>query len=323
MRSENEISAVERRQFGLSTLDQLGDVGLDDAAIKWRVQRAHQKSARRGVLVNPAVAETFEQRVLAAILAAGRDAYASHECAAQLWGLKLPRGAPVEIIAPLKKQHRLDGVKCHRSGHLEDHDHTVLDDIPITTPERTIVDISARFDMKVIGRMIDDALRRQITTLEKFIETADRLGSAPGRSRKKILILLSRRDAEVAKRESTLEDFVFDALRRFRMPLPTAQFPIRANGKDRRIDLCYPDVKLAIEAKGYESHGERASFDSDALRGNELLLAGFRLLEFTSAFTDWQIATQVAEALGGDPPTRPKKALTFAEWLSRRNRLCN
>jgi hypothetical protein len=37
------------------------------------------------------------------------------------------------------------------------------------------------------------------------------------------------------------------------------------------------------------------------------------MLEFTSAFTDWQIARQVARALGLPEPS-PKAQLTFAEW---------
>jgi very-short-patch-repair endonuclease len=135
------------------------------------------------------------------------------------------------------------------------------------------------------------------------------------------LTLLSRRDAGVGKRESTLEDFVFDAMRRFRLPVPTAQYPIWLNGRERRIDLCYPDVKLAIEAKGFGPHQTRSAFDADALRGNKLLLAGFRVLEFTSAFTDWQIAAQVAAALGAAKPTKPRTALTFYEWRRRRDRL--
>jgi hypothetical protein len=320
---ERKISAIEKAQFGITSRNQLNDLGLTRKAIERRVDKGVSERTRRGVLINAGVRTGFEQRVMAAILAAGTDAYASHECAGQLWKSPLPSAAPVEILSAMKLQHRLDGVKSHRSSYIDERDVTKLGVIPITTPERTIVDISARFDAKVIGRLIDDALRRKIATLDRFLETAERLGSAPGRSRKKMLMLLSRRDGDVAKRESTLEDFVFDALRRFQVPLPVPQHPIRLNGKDRRIDLCYPDVMLAIEAKGFDAHGNRAAFDSDALRGNELLLAGFRVLEFTSAFTDWQIAAQVADALGQATPTRPGRALSFGEWLRRRNRLCS
>jgi hypothetical protein len=320
---ERKVSAIEKSQLGLTSRDQLDELGLTRTAIEKRVLKGVSERARRGVLSNAGVAPSYEQRVLAAILAAGSGAYASHECAGQLWASPLPRAAPIEILSSMKLQHRLVNVKCHRSCYIDERDVTELEGIPITTPERTIVDISARFDAKVIGRLIDDALRRKIATLGKFVETAERLGSAPGRSRKKMLTLLSRRDAEVTKRESTLEDFVFESLRRFRLPVPVAQHQVLVNGRKRWIDLCYTDALLAIEAKGFDTHRMRSSFDSDALRGNELLLAGFRVLEFTSAFTDWQIASQVAQALGIDEPLRPKSVLAFPRWLAKRNRLCS
>jgi hypothetical protein len=79
---------------------------------------------------------------------------------------------------------------------------------------------------------------------------------------------------------------------------------------------------LALEAQGFDAHGRRAQFDADALRGNELQLAGFRVLEFTSAFTDRQIAQQVAEALGLPQPPIVGETLTFAAWLHRLEREC-
>ena len=67
---------------------------------------------------------------------------------------------------------------------------------------------------------------------------------------------------------------MFDALRRFGVRPPLAQYRVTVGGRPRRIDHCYPDLRVALEAKGYEYHGQRERFDDDALRGNELLLAG-------------------------------------------------
>jgi hypothetical protein len=89
-------------------------------------------------------------------------------------------------------------------------------------------------------------------------------------------------------------------------------------GVPRRIDCCYPDDWLALEALGFEFHGLRARWDDDALRGNDLQLAGFRVLHFTSAFTDRQIAEQVAEALGRRCEAAPGPDVTFSEWSASR-----
>lgn len=169
--------------------------------------------------------------------------------------------------------------------------------------------------------MVDAALRRRIATLTQIEAVIERLPSAPGRSRRKLLVVLSQRDGATARRESPLEDCVFEALQRFGLPLPEPQYPVAIDGRLRRIDLCYAERWLALEAMGFDPHRHRDKFDGDALRGNELQLAGFRVLEFTSAFSDWKIASQVAAALGLSQPARPSRPMTFVTWLRRRDRL--
>ena len=54
---------------------------------------------------------------------------------------------------------------------------------------------------------------------------------------------------------------------------------------------------LAIELDGWEEHGLRSAFDADRVRGNELVLAGWRLLRFTWSMTDAEIVAAVAVAI--------------------------
>jgi very-short-patch-repair endonuclease len=56
-----------------------------------------------------------------------------------------------------------------------------------------------------------------------------------------------------------------------------------------RIDLAYPDVKLAIELDGWEFHGGRTAFDADRARANDLVLAGWTVVRFTSRSADSDI----------------------------------
>ncbi len=319
---EREIAALEQAQFGAVSIGQLDAIGLSQDALYRRIEKGLQARGRRAIVLNPGVRPGFEQHVVAAVLAGGPGAFGSHDAAAQVSQMPLPMAATVEITTTLERRVRLRGVRCHRSGLIVDEqDICVVRGIRISTPERTIVDLSGRYDMKVLGRMIDDALRRRLTTIARLIEVTERLPPAPGRSQKKMRALLARRDDTVAERETFLEDFVFEALRRFGLPLPEAQFKIVVDGKDRRIDLCYGDHWLALEAIGFDPRRQRAKFDAEALRGNELQLAGLKVLEFTSAFTDWQIASHVARALGILEPRRPRNPLTFLEWCHRRNRL--
>jgi hypothetical protein len=319
MRDETGLSELEAEQLGLCTYRQLRARGFDDNAIQRRLGSGRLKRVRRGVYVNPSVPTTFEQELLAAVLAAGKTGFGTHESAGKMWEIPIPIFVPLEVTTILERQPRLPGVRMHRSGLLKDPDITELRGVPVSSPERTLCDLSSRLDEKTLGLAIDDVMRRRLASYGRIYRLAERLPSAPGRSQKKMLRVLERRGPEADLRESTLEDFVWEALRRYNIPLPVPQHEVIVAGRIRRIDQCYPRVKLAIEAKGFAFHGMRSRFDDDALRGNELLLAGFRVLEFTSAFDDWTIASHVAQALSVPVPPRPPHVLTYDAW----KRLCS
>jgi hypothetical protein len=313
---ERKIARLERTQHGLITIDQLRALDVSPSMTQRRVGGARHDRIANGVLATPSVVVTFEQRVMAAVLTAGDGAYASHESGAQLWDVLTTVAALIEITSGLDRRPRVKGVTCHRSGHAGDV--TVLRGIPVTTPERTIVDLSGRLDLRSLGRMVDEALRRKLTTPARLREATTRLCPAPGRSLKKMVRILNARDERHVDRESLLEDFVYESIARFDLPLPVPQHRVTVEGRERRIDLSYPERMCALEAKGFDRRRDRERFDDDALRENELLLLGWSVLTFTSAFSDWKIASQVARQLGLPVPARPRKPLSFIDWARKR-----
>lgn len=49
------------------------------------------------------------------------------------------------------------------------------------------------------------------------------------------------------------------------------------------MDIAFPRERLGIEIDGYAVHSAPATFQADRARGNDLLLAGWRILHFTWA----------------------------------------
>ena len=49
-----------------------------------------------------------------------------------------------------------------------------------------------------------------------------------------------------------------------------------------RVDICYPDIHLAIEHQGAGSHAGKDEFDSDRARINALKATGFEVIELTA-----------------------------------------
>ena len=60
------------------------------------------------------------------------------------------------------------------------------------------------------------------------------------------------------------------------------------------VDLHWPDVKLIVEIDGYGTHDHRRAFETDRLRDQRLLVAGWRV----ARVTDWQM-TELRAATAG------------------------
>lgn len=97
---------------------------------------------------------------------------------------------------------------------------------------------------------------------------------------------------------SALESRVLDAIVRAGLPIPERQWRVeRPGGRVAFIDLAYPDRRVAIELDGWAEHGVRSAFDADRARGNDLVLAGWRVLRFTWAMSDDDIVAAIAAAI--------------------------
>src|SRR4051812_32976959 len=83
---EPEIDRVAAAQHNLITTDQLTAAGLSNEQIYRWVERGLLTRIRPNIYRTLGGRQTWEQAVLAACLAAGEPAVASHRTAARLWG---------------------------------------------------------------------------------------------------------------------------------------------------------------------------------------------------------------------------------------------
>lgn len=240
---------------------------------------------------------------MAACLAAGSGAFASHRSAERHWGL-VARSGRIELLTENRRLLNLTGVTGHRTLILPPMDRTVHLDIPITSVSRTLVDLSVGQDQVVVGRWLDDAMRRLHLDLRELRSCIARLAGT-GRTNPTALIqALSERWEGYDPGDSTLEARVLLALRKAGLPLPAQQHRVpRPGGKPAFIDIAYPDHMVAIELDGFEDHSTRTAFDLDRARANDLALAGWRVYRFTWTMTDREIVGTVAQAIGWTGPS--------------------
>src|SRR5690242_16501161 len=79
------VARIASKQFGLVTRDQALAAGLSEDAIGRRVRSGRWVRLHPNVYRLAGAPDTWEQRILAAVLAAGPTAIASHLSAAVLW----------------------------------------------------------------------------------------------------------------------------------------------------------------------------------------------------------------------------------------------
>jgi very-short-patch-repair endonuclease len=190
----------------------------------------------------------------------------------------------------------MPGVISHRST-LPIGDTTAQCRVPVTTVERTLIDLSSVVSDATLERAVDDALRQRHTTVAKLARRVDPVHQGGRRRLGSLRRLLAERGPDYRPGESDPEDQLCRWIVKSGLPKPERQCWVVVDGTRRRLDLAYPDVKIAIDFDGWDSHRMRRHFDDDRARSIELQLAGWLVLPFTSRSTESDVVDKVGRAL--------------------------
>lgn len=264
-----------------------------------------------GVYRLPAAPVSFEMRLAAACLWAGRGAVASHRAAGALWRLEDIGAAPAEITVPRLRGVRTPGVDVHRSRDLAAEDVRVRSGIPVTSAARTLIDLASVLDPLSLAINVEDAWRRGIATPDWVFR---RLSKLRRKGRPGIAALNEVLDDCAARGKplrSALEVRVWWLIKRSGLPLPIPgcayEDPERQPGE---IDFAYPGANLAIEAMGFSVHGTRSAFEADTERTARLAALGWRVFQVTRRQVDetpGEVVERLRRALkGATSSTRPR-----------------
>lgn len=249
----------------------LGKRQIDRRIADQRWRRLHRDVYR----INGAPA-SWEGDLLAATWAGGDRAVASHRSAAELHCLPGRRRDLVEITSPRWRRTQCDGVLVHETKAMDLVDLTVVSGIAVTRPARTLFDLGGVCRAGPVELALENALRRQLTTLEELSATIKRV-SRSGRPGGPVLrALLDARDPDRRPTESEMETRLLQALRAHGLPEPTVQHEVRQGmAFIARVDAAYPDAKIAIEYDSDEFHSGRNAASRDRERRHRLIAAGW------------------------------------------------
>jgi very-short-patch-repair endonuclease len=271
-----------RTHHGLVTLDQAKLHGMSTA--DWN--RANRDGNRaieplfRNVARVVGAPTSAEQRILAAVLAAGSDAMASHRSAARLWGVERSDDDPIDImLASRSRRARLDNVVVHRPRDLADLRPVVRSGIPTTNPLRVLLDLGA-----VDPAGVASALQRFV--MAGFV-TPSSVSAALGRHSAKgragltsLRRALERWMIDGKPSDSDLENQMTTIARDF--GLPPMQFHAVVGGYE--IDFLVLGTPIIVECDGWTTHGvDRTQFARDRDKDSELNALGFIVHRVTAS----------------------------------------
>jgi very-short-patch-repair endonuclease len=271
---ERAIAAIAAQQDDVITTAQLRAAGLGRGAVQHRLRSGWMQSVYRGVCVIGCAPPRPAQRMRAALLLAGDGAVLSHRTAAALWRLPVEAGADVEITVPGRHIRDRPGLRVHRSHTLANADIRVRDGLPLTSPTRTLFDIAATAPADEVEAAFTEAIVRRLTSSREIHALAARCPEARGAAR--VLAMLAVEEEHGYSRAKS-ERILRTLLKQARVPMP--DFNVIVCG--HRVDCRWAKQRLILELDGYGFHGNRASFESDRRRDQDLVAAGWRVIRIT------------------------------------------
>ncbi len=213
-------------------------------------------SMHRGVYLTGHTRPSTRQRWWAAALTAPRSAL-SDAAAAGCWGYRpVVVGALPTITRPgTGGRRRIDGVIVARSLTLAGNV-TTHRGLPITTAERTLLDIAPTLSDRALRKAFREALRHRVLTVRSLRPVLARHPNASGSGR---LRALADRYARLPiwRTRSDAEAMALELLDRAGRPIPRVNEYVAGE----EADLSWPDRRLIIELDGPDFHRLR---DDDA-----------------------------------------------------------
>ncbi len=270
---------LAREQHGILARGQLLALGFAPDAIKHRLTTGRLHRVHRGVYAVGRRQLTREGRWMAAVLACAPDALLSHGSAAALWGIG-PEWRLIEVAVRRRSWPRSDGLLARSRPSLPSRDVTLHRRIPVTTPERTVLDQAATpISNSSLERLVNEvSAHREIEldpeSLRRYCELC------PGEPGVKRLRALLDRDT-FRLSDSELE-------RRFRPIALAAGLPQPLTKQwlnDYEVDFFWPDLALVVETDSLRFHRTALKQSRDLLRDQVHTASGLTTLRFTH----WQV----------------------------------
>lgn len=277
-----QLQLLARRQHGLVTTQQF-ELHASRQLLRTLVKRGVLIRARRSVYKITGAPETWEQAMLAALLAGPNGTIASHRAAGRLWNMRYCDGAQVEVTVPVTASVRIGEARIHQSV-VPEWQRTTRNGIDVMTVPRTIISLSSVLNVSRLGKVVDQCIYDRLVSARQVYDTLLEIGTR-GRGKSSLLRPLLEDRLGMGLVQSELETRTAKALLAAGVTDFETQHAVYVPGRAEpfHIDFAWPERRVGLEPQGFAFHdGRRSTFDSDRVRLNALTALGWRLFFVTS-----------------------------------------
>lgn len=261
------------RQHGIVTRRQLLAIGFSPRSIEHRVARGRLFPVSLGIYAVGWPALNQKRRWMAAVLAGGEGAVLSHRSAASLWEIGREEDGRIDISVRRRCELRRPGIRFHGRPRLRAEDALCREDVPVTSPIQTLLDLATELGPIPLERAVNNADKRGLIDPEALREQLVRYGGQPGvRSLRGLLDKLFFQLSD-----SALEIYFRRIVKTARLPMPLSKQRVN----DFEVDFFWPDLGLVVETDGLRYHRTPSAQLKDARRDRAHVMAGMTPLRFT------------------------------------------
>lgn len=279
--SDQQVRELAAAQHGLIRRADARRLGLSDRQILHRVGQGRWIRRSSSVFALDGFPGGDEQETLAAAWAV--DGAAARRSSS--WVLEVLDEPPPlpDVVSSGRAGKTLHPTKLtlHRTDTLPISDVIIHRGIPVTTIERTLCDLGAVVDLSTLRSCMMRSFQMGLTHPDRLIRRHLELGGRGRPGSAGLRALLGEIEPDLMLLESDLETTLLLLIVESGLPRPTLQHPVELEGQRYRIDMAYPELRIAIEADGFAVHGTREAFEGDRARQNRLMLAEWQVLRFT------------------------------------------
>jgi very-short-patch-repair endonuclease len=287
-------------QHGIVTRRQLLALGFGPRSIEHRVARGRLFPVSLGVYAVGWPALNQKRRWMAAVLAGGEGAALSHRSAASLWEIGEEEDGRIDISVRRRCELRRPGIRFHGRPRLRAENILCRDDVPVTSPIQTLLDLATELDPIPLERAVNNADKRDLINPEALREQLVRYGGQPGV--RLLRGLLDKLFFQLS--DSDLEIYFRRIVRTAKLPMPLSKQLVN----DFEVDFFWPDLGLVVETDGLRYHRTPSAQLKDARRDRAHVMAGMTPLRFTHYEVRYE-------------PTRVRSSLARTIELLRRRRI--